>query len=147
AIEAAIPRSTFGNGRQLKLAIAAGAYDPATGQLKNVANVAFRDREPVRTWWDKAQALALYAGTIDPFFATIDVPKLTAGTTQSYRPTAGYHDRIFTSSPGISSESGQDGILQHYGVYVPSAYKPGHRNPATFWMHWRGGKAHSAATV
>jgi hypothetical protein len=165
AIEASLPRSLFGPGAGLRLAVATGAFDPATQgfadvqsepndagatvELPNVANVAFRSDEPVRIYWDKQQAFALTAGSIDQFITTLAADKLTAGATQTFTTGPGYFDRIFRSSDLISDESGENGILQHYGVWVPSKFKTDSAvgNPATFWMHWRGGKAHSAATV
>ncbi len=110
----------------------------------NLANVAFRSGEPVREWFDKRQALALHAGTIDPFFADIDPAKLEGGATESFLPGAGYHDRIFVSSDAISRERGREGIIQHYGLYVPEEYE-GEPVPLQFWLHWRGGNAHQGA--
>lgn len=111
------------------------------------ANVAFRT-EPVRTWWDKQQALALHAGTYDPFEIDVDLGALAAGVTDTWHPGPGYFDRIFESTTAnISTEGGHDGIWQHYGVYVPTAYDGTTPAPMTVWLHWRGGKAHSAAAV
>ena len=149
AVEDAPPRSLFeGFDGKVSLAVAAGRPSADKKSL-TVANVAFRPDEPVRTWFDKQQALALGAGSIDPFFASIDPALSQTGVTErvGLQP-GGYYERVFESSPAISSEGGQDGTFQHYGVYVPLAYGTGDRPlPATFWMHWRGGKAHSAAAV
>lgn len=166
AIEAAIPRSLLQRpDGTLKLAVAAGPFDPngppdltgaPTPQLKslgvggttaNLANVAFRGNEPVRVFYDKLQALSLYAGSIEPFFTTIDTAKLAAGATETYVPGPGYHERLFTSGANISAEQGQDGIVQPYGVYIPTTYQPGTPTPAAVWLHWRGGNTSAAATV
>lgn len=140
AIELLVPKAA--KAKQPKVAVAA-AVPTADGGVA-VANVAFR-HEPVRTWFDKRQALALHAGSIDEFLVPVDVKALRAGATERFVPGPGYHDAVFTSSEQISTERGQDGIWQHYGVYVPET--PSTPTPATFWLHWRGGKAHSAATV
>lgn len=110
----------------------------------NPANVAFRFDEPVREWFDKRQALALHAGTIDPFFADIDPAKLQGGASEALVVGGGYHDRIFVSSETISRERGRDGIIQHYGLYVPEEYE-GQPLPLQYWLHWRGGNAHQGA--
>ena len=124
------------------------ANPPAPKPEVNVANVAFRHDEPVRMWFERDQALALNAGTIDPFFTTFDASKLQAGTTERYVPGPGYHDRIFesTSTPAILQERGRDGLFQHYGVYLPTSYAS-EPTPLQFWLHWRGGHAHSGAAV
>jgi hypothetical protein len=112
-----------------------------------VANVAFRTGEPVRENFDREQALALHAGTIDPFFTTLDLAALRAGASERYTPGPGYHERVFTSTEQISREDGEEGILQHYGVYLPEAYDPAKATPLQLWLHWRGGKAHSAGAT
>lgn len=147
AIEARIPASSLSGSTSPGVAVAAGIINAAGNGFQNIANVAFRTDEPSRDWWEKQQALSLYNGTIDPFFTTADLSAMNAGRNQSYRPTTGYHDRIFDSSPAISSESGRNGILQHYGLYIPTAYNPKGRNPVQWWFHFRGGRAHIAAAV
>jgi poly(3-hydroxybutyrate) depolymerase len=114
----------------------------------NLANVAFRLEEPVRTWFDKQQALSLHAGTIDPFFLEVDADRLLGGTSQEWVPGPGYHDRIFISDPatGVPIERGRDGIFQHYGVYLPESYD-GTETPLQWWLHWRGGNAHTGASI
>ena len=114
----------------------------------NVANVAFRLDEPVRVWFEKEQALALHDGTIDPFFTDVDVDVLASGASQRFLPGPGYHDRIFVSDPstGVPLERGRDGVMQHYGVALPSGYD-GSPVPLQWWLHWRGGKAHTAGAV
>ena len=143
AVEAAVPR-TLVPGATVKLLVAAGTYN-GSGGVTSVANVAFRPSEPVRIWFDQQQALALFHHDVDQFFTTVDADRLVAGASETYRPGAGYHDRIFTSDAAISAERGEEGVFQHYGVYVPSSYDPSKPASLTFWLHWRGGKAHSAA--
>src|SRR5205807_1622228 len=134
AVEARLPASLLGGRRDsANVAVAAGLANPggtalATLPLQpNVANVAFRVHEPARDWWEKDQALELYKGTIDAFFTTAHLDWMAAGANQRYVPGPGYHDRVFTSARNISSENGINGILQHYGVYLPSNYVPGRR--------------------
>src|SRR3954469_87120 len=124
-----------------------GDHLKALGVGPNVANVAFRTAEPSRDWWDKQQALTLEQGTIDPFFATASLSRMRGGANERYVPGPGYHDRIFESSPVISAEHGQDGITQHYGVYLPTGYRAGRATPTQYWLHFRGGNAHIAAAV
>jgi poly(3-hydroxybutyrate) depolymerase len=162
ALEATLPSAllTRPDG-SLSLALASGTPNgdltgfaplalemPGTVSYPNVANVAFRLDEPVRIWFEREQALALNAGTIDPFFLSLDTAALSSGVSQEYVPGHGYHDRIFVSdtATGVPREGGRDGIFQHYGVYVPSAYD-GSAAPLQWWLHWRGGTAHSGAAV
>jgi pimeloyl-ACP methyl ester carboxylesterase len=147
AIEARIPASLLAGSPSPGVAVAAGAVNAKGDGFANIANVAFRTHEPSRDWWDKQQALTLEQGTIDPFFTTADLSAMRAGKNELYRPTAGYHDRIFNSSPAISRETGRDGVLQHYGLYIPTSYSPSRPNPVQWWFHFRGGRAHIAAAV
>src|SRR5436190_13378181 len=150
AIEARIPASMLGGSAapsSVGVAVAAGIASAAGNGFQNIANVAFRTSEPARDAWDKEQALDLYQGTIDPFFATADLTAMRAGRNEAYRPTSGYHDRIFDSAPAISHEGDHNGILQHYGLYIPTSYSPSRPNPVQWWFHFRGGRAHIAAAV
>jgi hypothetical protein len=160
ALEAAVPATAlgrpggWGSGAPLRVGVASGALDAATGGFadlpglaSDVANVAFRVAEPVTTFFEQQQAVALLERSIDGFFVDAQPAALAAGISETWTPGPGYHDRIFTSSEAISTEGGTEGIHQHYGVYVPSAYDPRRPAPVTMWLHWRGGKAHSAATV
>ncbi|HEX6713056.1 MAG TPA: prolyl oligopeptidase family serine peptidase, partial [Thermoleophilaceae bacterium] len=145
AIEARIPASLV-EGLS-GVAVAAGTPNTAGDGFANIANVAFRTKEPSRDWWEQQQALALEAGSIDDFFVQPDLAGMRAGRNERYRPTSGYHDRIFDSSPAISSEGGRNGILQHYGLYIPTGYSADRANPVQWWFHFRGGRAHIAAAV
>jgi hypothetical protein len=155
ALEASVPRSALGGlPRSFAVAAATGVADPSgkprlkdMGLGANLANVAFRGREPARDWWDKRQAFSLHDGTIDPFFHAVSLGALRGGANEAYQPGPGYHDRIFTSSETISKEEGEEGILQHYGVYLPTAYRPSRESPLQWWFHFRGGNAHIAAAA
>ena len=155
ALEARVPRNALGRlPSSFSVAAATGIADPNGKPLlkdlglgANLANVAFRGNEPARDWWDKQQAFSLYAHTIDPFFHGVDVGKLLRGANQRYVPGPGYHDRLFTSTKRISKEEGEEGTLQHYGVYLPTGYSPRRRWPLQWWFHFRGGNAHIAAAA
>lgn len=142
AVEARIP-----HGAAHAVAVAAGRQNAAGDGLANVANVAFRTGEPVREWFDKHQALALHTGTIDPFLQPLGARALKDGATERWSPGPGYHDRIFRSTDAISAERGEEGILQHYGLYVPDGHDATKPSPLQLWLHWRGGKAHSAGAA
>ncbi|MGH2755379.1 MAG: prolyl oligopeptidase family serine peptidase [Actinomycetota bacterium] len=161
AIEARIPLQLLGGHQDVNIALAAGGRDPSGGSFThlpietgddqphaNVANVAFRHDEPVRIWFEKQQALALNAGTIDDFFTTVEFTRLRTGASEGFAPGPGYHDRIFesTSAPDILKERGRDGLFQHYGVNLPTSFS-GDPSPLQWWLHWRGGNAHTGAAV
>ena len=145
AVEARIPRALIGDDKPA-VAAAAGLAGPA-GFTSGLANVAFRLDEPPRESFDKKQALALHAGTIDEFFTPADLKALVRGKTEEFRPGRGYHDRIFTSSDGIAREGGTDGIHQHYGLYLPRSYRHGEPSALQYWLHFRGGRAHTATLL
>ena len=67
--------------------------------------------------------------------------------TSATSPAPGYHERIFTSTPEISAERKDEGLLQRYGVYLPEGYDASRPTPTQFWLHFRGGTAHVAAHV
>ena len=162
ALEASLPLGAVtGEGGTLSLAVASGRpsgsgdgfapidLETANDQPHaNVANVAFRFDEPVRIWFERQQALALHDGSIDSFFTAIDTAELRSGASQAFVPGPGYHDRIFISDPatGVPREGGRDGVFQHYGVYLPQSYD-GTPVPLQWWLHWRGGNAHTGASV
>jgi predicted esterase len=155
AIEISLPRALVerADGR-LRVAAATGLKDPtgmsflpvAQGEATaNLFNAAFRYGEPVSLTMEKLQAMTLLAGSIDPFTADVSLARLTGGSDDSFQIRPGYYERTFESSTQISSESGEQGIFQHYGIYVPTAYREGSPSPLTFWLHFRGGRTHSAA--
>ena len=152
ALEARIPRSAIpGLPSDFKIAAATGVADgdhlKDLGLGANLANVAFREDEPSRDWWDKRQAFSLYDRTIDPFFHAVSLAKLRGGANQRYEPGPYYHDRIFHSAEAISQEKGDQGVLQHYGVYLPTSYRADRPAPVQWWFHFRGGNAHIAAAA
>ena len=156
AIEAKIAPAALGGALPPTASITAatGIADPGGGaKLKNLglganlANVAFRTSEPVRNWFDKQQAFALFDRTIDAFFQPLGIEQMRAGVSQRYVPGAGYHDRLFASAPAISQERGEEGVTQHYGVYLPTSYRADRTSPLQMWFHFRGGSAHVAAAV
>jgi pimeloyl-ACP methyl ester carboxylesterase len=138
------------NAIEARIPLKAGTVGVAVAASKPggpIANVAFRTAEPVREWFDKQQALDLLAGSIDRFFATADLDALRAGANERFEPTAGYFERDFRSTDEISAESGENGILQPYGVFLPTGYDAAKATPLQLWLHWRGGSAHAAANV
>jgi hypothetical protein len=148
AIEASIPRALVGStAGELGIAVAAGRLDPATGELASrqtgpaLANVAFRGDEPPRPFFDKLQAEALVQQTIDPFFADIELQKLRAGSNQRVTPGPGYYERVMSTDPAISGESGQHGILQPYGLYVPPGVNVDRPVASTTYLHGSGSAA------
>lgn len=146
ALEARLPRVLLERpDGKLRVAVFTARAD---GARLVPANVAYRFDEPVAIFNERAQALALFAGSVDPFLKQISVADLAAGRTQTARPGFGYHERQFVSGANISRESDtEEGRLQPYGVFVPSAPRVNTLNQArlTFWTHYRGGKAHSGA--
>lgn len=155
ALEAAVPLGLLA-GEHLRLSAATGVSDGADGlvdlrspdaDLVNVANVAFRPAEPVRIRFDKLQAFALAGGSIDDFVQDVDVAGLQAGRNEAFRPGPGYHEKHFVSTEQISREGDLDGVVQPYGVYLPSTYDPAGAARLTWWMHWRGGDTHDGPVV
>ncbi len=112
-------------------------------------NVAFRGDEPVEIFNDRAQAFALLDSTVDAFSSgPVAISDLTGGRTQAWDFGPGYHERQFTSGENISAERGDDGVAQPYGLYVPTAYEATEEPlPVTYWLHYRGGKAHSGTVI
>lgn len=143
ALEAALPASLLAGAT--RIAVVSGAR---TAEGLTPANVAYRFAEPVAGIYnDKLQALSLLAGNVDAFAAPFSLAALRGGVTEGFTIGAGYYERQFVSGANISSESGESGIVQPYGLYVPTAYRSAapYRSPLTFWLHYRGGKAHSGA--
>jgi hypothetical protein len=159
AIEARVPFAALGHAgpragaAPLALAAGAGIGEPDGARLADLgagpelANVAFRTREPARNWWDRQQALTLGENTIDPFFHDVDLAAMARGRNERYEPGPGYHDRLFESDPRISEERDLEGTLQHYGLYLPTGYRPTTPSPLQLWLHFRGGTAHIAAAA
>ena len=139
ALEASFPASAMPKSFDVGVVagrMVDGAFVPA--------NVAYRTAEPLAGMYnDQRQALTLHAGTVDEFGTTIHTAALRRGKSHTVRPGPGYAERQFRSGANISRESGEHGIWQHYGLFVPTSYNPAKDSPLTFWLHYRGGKAHS----
>jgi hypothetical protein len=157
AIEAHLSPEMLQGSEKPGVAIAAGLADgnklktlgdaESNPSAVNVANVAFRPHEPAREWWDRQQALELYKNTMDAFFTTADLNRMRDGASERYVPGPGYHEAIFTSTPDISTENGDNGLTQRYGIYFPTGYDETRTTATQFWLHFRGGTAHVAAHV
>jgi poly(3-hydroxybutyrate) depolymerase len=139
ALEASFPAALLGPRPKLTVIsgrLVDGGFVPA--------NVAYRFDEPVAgVYNDQAQALALRANNVDAFATKVDFAQLAKGASQTARPGPGYAERQMRSGANISREDGENGIWQPYGLYVPTTYDPAKKTPLTFWLHYRGGKAHS----
>ena len=151
AVEIAVPADLIAPDGVLDLSVVTGGYDDDGAFVPH--NIAFRQAEPIDIYNDRLQAFALHGDApdgshLDQFSSgPIDLDDLRGGRTQAVRPGTGYHERQFLSDPAISWERGRDGIRQPYGLFVPSDYDPTVPTPTTFWLHYRGGKAHSGATI
>lgn len=161
AVEVAIDRDLLGElDGTIRVGIAAGVVNAdGTGfapvkageAASDLLNVAFRFDEPARIWMDHDQALALLDGNMDEFLAPVDLGRLGEGATQTFQPRPGYYERIYVSESPVVQEARADshvqGPFQHYGLYLPSRYRPESASPATFWLHYNGGEAHDVAAV
>ena len=128
-------------------------------------NVGFRHTEPAvgeneitdtATYWrDSAQAAALKAGNISPFFDVVDMTKVAAGANDDMPglpqgvPTSGHINRILPSNyeplqgrsfgicTGIATYCAPEygSALQPYSVYVPVEAPPGGGYPLTLLLH------------
>ena len=146
-------------GRSLRIAAATGVLGgngdlgalPGGGGDVRLANVAFRPSEPVEPAFDKQQALALHAGSIDAFFTGVDLGRLAAGSSERYEPGPGYHARVFAAPDNVSSEELNHGQFREYGVYLPAGYQPGRARPLVTFLHGtsfaEGNSAHGYASL
>jgi hypothetical protein len=158
AIEVSIPRVLVGSPSSLGVGVATGIIDSTSSPtgLKNAAqdqsrssliNVAFRHDEPVRIRMDQSQAMALLAGNVDKYLTEIDIEELLTGGTEDWDYGPGYYEAVYATetAPIVANEVSFDqSMYQGYGLYVPKAYDSSQTLPAQFWMHFRGGSAHSA---
>jgi hypothetical protein len=152
AIEAALPRSLLSpDGHRARIAVATGTlgadgnFAPLPGVSgARLANVAFRTDEPVTPAFDREQALALHDGSIDRFFADIDLDRLAAGATERYVPGPGYHARTFQAPASVADEFANRGMWREYGVYLPAGFDPARRWSLTTFLH--GSSTASGAT-
>ncbi len=139
ALEARLPVTLFAPTTQV--AVVAGRRTP---EGLEPANIAYRNAEPVTIYNDRQQALALADGSVDGFSQLLDLQALRRGDSEAVFPAPGYHERQFVSAEIISSEDGENGRLQPYGLFVPSSYATAPvLVPLDIWMHYRGGKTHS----
>lgn len=156
AVEVGAEVAVDANNNGLEVGFDAAALTNEAGALNvtvlsvngddSIANVGYRFSEPVAgVYNEQRQALALFNGNVDGFSHQISVADLLTGRTQSSAPGAGYHERQFISADNISTESGESGRIQHYGLYVPTSYDGSQATPISYWLHYRGGKAHSGA--
>jgi enterochelin esterase-like enzyme len=149
ALEAVLPADALTSEPEasLDVAVVVGRVED-DGSLTPL-NVAYRHDEPLEIWNDRLQALDLLEGTVDRFSSgPIAVADLAGGRTQPMSHLGpGYHERQMRSDEAISTESGRNGIWQPYGVHVPTSYVPGEQLPVTYWLHYRGGKAHSGVVI
>jgi dienelactone hydrolase len=149
ALEAGIPADLLtGGAGTFDVAVMAGRFGE-DGSTFTPLNLAYRHAEPLEIWNDRLQALDLHAGNVDRFSSgPLAVADLLAGRSEPMvRPGPGYHERQLRSAEAISREGGDDGIWQPYGLYVPTDHDPGTATPTTFWLHYRGGKAHSGVVI
>lgn len=146
AVEAAIPAALLTDGDAFDVSVITGRFD---GGSFTPLNIAYRAAEPLEIYNDRLQALDLNAGDVDRFSSgPVEIADFTAGRTQPMvRPGPGYHERHMRSADWMSREQGQHGVWQPYGLYVPTSYDPAHAVPTTFWLHYRGGKAHSGVVI
>lgn len=143
AIEASLPRRLLApDGVHARIAVATGTlgsdgdFAPLPGVSgARLANVAFRDREPVAPAFDREQGLALHDGTIDSFFRDVDLAALAAGANQRFVPGPGYHARTFQVPAGVADEFANRGLYREYGVYLPPGYSAGRAWPLTTFLH------------
>ena len=139
SLEASVDATALVDGDVLRVAVV------TLDTEQRPANVAYRFGEPVAGVYNELeQALALHGGSVDAFINLIDVGDLVAGRSEAARPGRGYHERQFISAANISPEGGENGPIQHYGLYIPRSYDPEVPTPVSYWLHYRGGKAHSA---
>jgi len=151
AVEIAVPAGLVAPGGTLDLSIMTGQVNDDLSFTP--LNIAFRHAEPIDIYNDRKQAFALHGNApegshVNEFSSgPIDLADLRSGRTQAARPGAGYHERQFTSGENISNEAGKNGLVQPYGLFVPSDFDLSVATPTTFWLHYRGGKTHSGATI
>lgn len=130
-------------GSRVQMVAATGLVDPGSFQLLAgggagpLAKVAPRFGEPVQAVYDRTQAVALAAHNIDGFFTAISPARLRRGDRERLLPGIGYTVRTLTARSSISHESGTDGVLRDYGLYVPRG-SPGGRRPPRCCFGVRG---------
>lgn len=100
-------------------------------------------------WREHAQAMALAARDISPFFADIDFGKLRTGATERHVPETGYINRLYASrhdfedadvdfTPGEGIDGSANtitGRIQPYAVYIPESYSSDKPTPFLLNLH------------
>jgi dienelactone hydrolase len=92
-------------------------------------------------WREHAQAHALAARDIGEFHADIDFGKLSAKRNdESGVPKTGFIVRLFASHLNLGEGVGAErpmlrGVIQPYGLYVPTDYTPSKPAPLTLALH------------
>jgi dienelactone hydrolase len=112
-------------------------------------NAAYRHEEPLEIWNERLQALDLLEGTVDRFSSgPIAVADLSGGRTQPMAHLGpGYHERQMRSDETISSERDATASGSRTACTCRRSFAPGEPLPVTYWLHYRGGKAHSGVVI
>ena len=146
------PRRRARRAPRPRVAVAAGLADG--GKLKtlglqpNVANVAFRtDRAGARLVGQAAGPRPLPRHDRPRSSRRADLGRMAARRVRALRRRDPATTTASSAPTRASPRSGEDGILQHYGVYLPESYRAGEPSPVQWWFHFRGGNAHIAAAV
>lgn len=139
-------------GAQLRFVAATGLASPGSFELISaglagpVAKAVPRFDEPVQSTYDRLQALALSKRDIDRFMVTLSLDRMRAGDTERLLPGIGYSVRTFLAAEAHSNESGTDGILRQYGLFVPGNHS-GAPAPATLLLRGSSMSAHGLAAI
>lgn len=154
ALETRLPLAALrlADAPQIRFVAASGLVEPGQFELAPggaagpLAKVLPRFQEPVQSVHDRQQALALAAGNIDAFLTTVSGSKLRAGESEYLLPGVGYSVRTFEAPEEISLESGINGSLRQYGLYIP-AHRANSDLPATLLLRGSGMTGHSLAAI
>jgi dienelactone hydrolase len=153
SLEARLPLRRVADGGRLRLVAATGIVAPhsftlvSNGQGGPVAKVAPRLHEPVQAVYDRAQAVALAAHDVDRFFTQVSLHRLRDGFSQRLLPGPGYNVRTVMTPKRYSRESGTDGALRQYGLYLPSGFSWHRAVPATVVLRGSSMTANSFAAI
>jgi pimeloyl-ACP methyl ester carboxylesterase len=136
----------------LRFVAASGVSAPGThtflpsGTGGPIAKVIPRYGAPVQGTADQRQAVALAHHDIDSFGTAVSLKRLRRGFSQRVTSGTGYTVRTYRSPARLSRESGIEGRLQQYGLYLPRTYRGG-RVPATLVLRGSGYTANSMAAI
>jgi pimeloyl-ACP methyl ester carboxylesterase len=139
----------------LRFVAAAGVSAPgshtflSSGAGGPIAKVIPRYGAPVQGTADQRQAVALAHHDIDSFRTTVSLRRLRHGFSQRVTSGTGYTVRTYRSPARLSRESGIEGRLQQYGLYLPHLLRThrGGRAPATLVLRGSGYTANSMAAI